>query len=239
MTEIDLDFVRGTARQALVMSAGNFDGPFWDRGQRLVRNVEYICQLPELAAAGLQIDRFCLLSAAYFNYVSLAHYQKAENIEGKSVVENTDTAKLLEISYRIVDEQLAGHIENAKIEKIDKIIVESTSHHTKMTEAMILSDARNLDDMGVTGIFNELKQHVTNGKNISDILSSWQKKVDYQYWQARLKESFRFKSVRKIASQRLLTVESFMNQLKIENNAEDLEKLVVETLEKEDEIPTA
>ena len=90
---------------------------------------------------------------------------------------------------------------------------------------MILSDAQNLDDMGATGIFNEFKRHVAQGKGVTDALQSWKKKIDYRYWQARLKESFRFESVRKLAQQRLSATEYFMNQLKIEHSAKDLEEL--------------
>jgi len=79
--------------------------------------------------------------------------------------------------------------------------------------------------MGMVGIFNELKSYACNGKSVSDVLKTWQRKMDYRYWQARLKESFRFDSVREIAEERLSVVESFMNQLKIENTAKDLERL--------------
>lgn len=242
MAEIYLDIVRDTAQQALTIAAistDNLDTSLWDRGQRLVRNVEYICQISELTAAGVQIDRFCLLCAAYFNYAGMARVREAKNIGAKPVNSGVDTAGLLEFSCQVVTEQLTEHIEKVKIEKINKIITESVGYFTKMTEAMILSDARNLDDMGTTGVFNELKYLAIEGKNVSDVLASWQKKIDYQYWQARLKESFRFESVRKIAEQRFSTVETFMNQLKIENNAEDLSKLVVETLKQEDEITVA
>ena len=100
-----------------------------------------------------------------------------------------------------------------------------------MTEAKILSDARNLDDMGAVGIFSEFRRFVCNGKGVADVLESWKRKVDYRYWQARLKESFRFETVRKLAVQRFAATEYFMTQLKMENNAQDLEDLLLESLE--------
>jgi hypothetical protein len=87
---------------------------------------------------------------------------------------------------------------------------------------MVLCDARNLDDIGAVGIFNELRRYIIGGKNVSDALKVWKRKKDYQYWQARLKEGFRFESVRKLAEQRLSTAKQFMDQLKLEsefNNA--------------------
>ena len=99
----------------------------------------------------------------------------------------------------------------------------------KMLEAMILSDASNLDDMGAIGIFSEFKRYIIGGKGVSNVLHTWKRKIDYKYWQARLKESFRFESVRKIAEQRLSTAEYFMNQLKVENTASDLEESSIDS----------
>ena len=87
---------------------------------------------------------------------------------------------------------------------------------------MVLSDARNLDDMGMVGIFNEMRRYVVHGRGVSEALASWKRKLDYDYWKARLRESFRFDSVRQIAQQRLQGAEQYMKQLELENRAGDL-----------------
>lgn len=85
--------------------------------------------------------------------------------------------------------------------------------------------------MGAVGVFNEFRRNVIRGKGVSDVMESWKRKVDYRYWQARLKESFRFETVRKIAVQRFAATEYIMNQLKIENAAQDLEDVLLESLD--------
>ena len=112
-----------------------------------------------------------------------------------------------------------------QIVSVEKIIIESGDRFTKMVEAMILSDARNLEDMGAVGIFSELARSASSGKNPSELLNTWQRKVDYQYWDARLKESFRFPSVRQLAQQRFNAVIDFMNQLEVEISASDIKDL--------------
>ena len=114
---------------------------------------------------------------------------------------------------------------------VDAIIALISWPETDLTEAKILSDSRNLDDMGAVGIYNEFRRDVIGGKGVSDIMESWKRKVDYRYWQARLKESFRFETVRKIAVQRFAATEYIMNQLKIENAAQDLEDVLLESLD--------
>lgn len=217
-----LEEVRKNAEQALTidMRSGVTDSFFWDRSQRLVRNVEFICRLPELEAANLQIDSFCLAVAAYFCDSGVVVLYNKDNGRLKG---NGNGEDHLECSAEVVGEKLEGVLEAKKIKKIGMIITESGNRFSQRTEAMILSDARNLDELGAVGIVNELRQYTMLGKNVCDALGIWKRKKEYGYWQARLKEGFRFESVRKIAGQRLSKAESFMEQLKVESVGQDLQ----------------
>jgi len=218
----ELDIVRDLARQVLIIPIlnGFYDSSLWDRAQRLVRNVEHICKLPDLGKAASQIDRFTLITATYFSDAGLACRLKAGHTPDKFDNNGDD---ILDDCGKIVEENLSRFVGRAKVDTINKIIADSHSRSAIMTEAIILSDARNLDDMGTTGVFSELKRHVAVGKGVSDAVNIWKRKVDYGYWQARLKESFRLESVRRLAEKRLLAVEAFMNQLQLENAAADFE----------------
>ncbi|MFC1677707.1 hypothetical protein ACFL3G_11690 [Planctomycetota bacterium] len=193
----------------------------WDHTERLVRNVECICQLPELNNSQVQIDRFCLITAAYFSNVG---WQQSCDRGTHAPKANGLSEELLEFSAQVVTETLGGSVDNEKIDKIIAIIGQSHSRFTKSVEAMILSDARNLDDMGAIGIFNEFKRCCLENKGVKETLQLWKTKIDYGYWQARLQDSFRFESVRELAEQRLKTAKLFMEQLKTENNSTDMEE---------------
>lgn len=228
-----LDDIQNHAEKALRVytKAGGVDCFFWDRSQRLVRNIELICQLPDLATTNLQIDRFCLTTAAYFSVSGLAYSLNGESANHKSQSFNGNGNGFLKRSAEITAEKLDGLIEAGRIDKIANIITESENRFSNRTESMILSDARNLDDFGTIGIVNEFRQHARNGRGISDVLGIWQRKIEYGYWQARLKESFRFESVRKIAEQRFLATEHFMEQLEIENTSRDMKYLFANSSE--------
>ena len=230
MSEIDV--IREVARQVLMVPTltGTPDNWLWDRAQRIVRNAEHICRLPELVKQDLAVDRFCLIGAAYFSDTGFARYSDAEDASSRMVLADVTPTDLLDFSTQVVTDKLAGSLAGPKIDKINKIILEAGDRNSTMTEAMILSDARNLDDMCAIGIFNEFRRYVVHGKGASDALESWRRKLDYRYWEARLKESFRFETVRKIAEQRFSATEYFMNQLSVENSARDLEELLVESL---------
>ena len=229
----DMDMIRQIAREVLMRSApgGDEDNWLWDRTQRILRNVEHICRLGELVEADVPVDRFCLVVATCFADSGFTRYAEAEDVSSCLVLADVNSADLREFSTQIVSDKLAETLSVAKIDKVNNIIVESESRETNLTEAKILSDARNLDDMGAVGVLNEFRRNVIRGKGVSDVMESWKRKVDYRYWQARLKESFRFETVRKIAAQRFAATEYIMNQLKIENAAQDLEDVLLESLD--------
>jgi hypothetical protein len=220
MSEIDI--VKEIAHQVLSVTSltGTEDNWLWDRTQRVLKNVEYICSLPELTEKNLPIDKFCLTAAVCLSEAGLA------------CATDTGSDDHHDFSTQIVTDKLAGTLSEQKIDKINKIITESGNRLTNMYEAMILSDARNLDDMGAVGLFSEIRKYAQLDKGVVDILQVWKRKLDYQYFQARLKESFRFESVRELARQRYAVVEHFMNQLQVEHTAADLEKLITELLDK-------
>ena len=227
----ELDIIRDLAKQALTITTPNckVDGFLWDRAQRLVRNVEHICRLPEVAKDELQIDHFALITATYFSEAGLARHLESEVTGVEGANSNNNNEDLLDLATLIVEETLSPAASRMSISKINRIITESMSHSPTILEAMILSDARNLDDMGAVGIFGEFKRYIIGGKGVSNVLHTWKRKIEYKYWQTRLKESFRFESVRKIAEQRLSTAEYFLNQLKVENTASDLEELSIDS----------
>ena len=224
----DFDIVKELAKQVLIISTPNgiIDNFLWDRAKRLAHSAELICQLPDIKKAGFQIDSFCLYSAAYFCNAGLAKYVKEEKTEAKPKppAVNSNGQRLLDLCATIVEQTLNPHVDDTRIRTINSIIAESGSHFTRIPEAMVLSDARNLDDIGAIGVFNEFRRLISSGKDVCDAVQIWQRKIDYRYWQARIDEGFRFPSVRKIAEQRLHIAEYFMTKLKAETEAEDLKK---------------
>lgn len=204
----------------IVLTSAVFDGRadnwLWDKAERVADNIKMICDLPELLEANLPVDRFCLAGAGYFFEAGLIQYAGAKGAyhEGRS---EQDISEVRRMSAWVVSKRLAGSVDEKKIEKINRIIVESGEKPTKLNEAKILSDAANLEDVGSVGICNQVRQFSLQKKSISELVKSWKKKSDYGYWQARLKESFYFESVRAIANERFSAMGSFMENLEKES----------------------
>ena len=68
------------------------------------------------------------------------------------------------------------------------------------------------------------KQHA-EGKTLDDVVTSWQRQEEYHYWQARIKECFRFPSVRLLAERRWEVLRRFMTDLRKSIRLEDLAQI--------------
>jgi len=210
----EIDIIRRTARQifSAARPAVGQGSWLWGRAERIVHNIEAICRLSEIAEANLAIDMFCLTAAGYLADVSLASGGEEMSSEAAA---------------HLVAERLAGAIDAGKIDKINRIIEQAIDGHSNLTEAMILSDAMGLDDVGVAGIANSFYRSVSiGGGGGGDAVAGWRRRLDYGYWDARLKESFRFDSVRAVAEQRHNLAKEFVEAFEMERSADDVRDLL-------------
>ena len=227
----EIDIIKQQAKESLAYetASGKEGSCLWLRAERLARTASYISQLSELAESDILIDRFCLSAAAYFCDTGFEKYALANSLSIIEVIAEIPNNDIKDYSAKVVAQKLDGKVTEQKVQRIAKIITESGNRFTNMTEAMILADAQSLDDMGTVGIFNELRRCTIQGKGCQDFIKGWNRKIQYQYWDARINEGFRFDSVKQIAQQRLESAETFMAQLADENEAQDLETLVIAT----------
>lgn len=224
----ELDVIKEIAEKVLAIPTlrGTADRYLIDRAFRLLRYSGSIAQLSDVQR--FQIDRVCLNAASLFCDSGFAHYASQDDKKARMVLADLTDDDLRDFSCQVVHEHLAEILNPRQLERICAIIMDSGKRETSLIEAMILSDARNLDDMGAIGIFNELRRYVVHGRGVSGAIVSWKRKMEYDYWKARLRESFRFDPVRELASRRLEFAEKFMTELDLENKAGDLEDFLLE-----------
>jgi len=223
----DLQIFKEIAEQVLEIPTlkGTPDGYLIDRAYRILRHCGGIARLGEVQR--FQMDHDGLYIAALFRDAGFAHYANQEDKVSRMVLADLTDEDTRDFSTQIVQEKLVEFLAPEQLERVCSIIIESGKRNTTIIEAMVLSDARNLDDMGANGIFNEMRRYVIHGRGVAEALAGWNRKVEYDYWAARLRESFRFEAVRAIAEQRLITAQKFMAQLEIENKAADMEEILL------------
>jgi hypothetical protein len=96
--------------------------------------------------------------------------------------------------------------EDADEELLDRAtrLLHETPHKSPMVEdARLLADALNLDDFGVIGIVLLTIQLARQGDGVTQLAEGCEKREQYGYWEARLKDGFHFEPVRHIAKERV------------------------------------
>jgi hypothetical protein len=106
-----------------------------------------------------------------------------------------EAAELLLSVVPDADEQL--------LDRTTRLIQEMPHRSPMLDEARLLADAVNLDDFGVTGLLQHAMQLVRQGEGLLQLAANLDKRDQYGYWEARLKDGFHFDPVREIARRRL------------------------------------
>ena len=84
---------------------------------------------------------------------------------------------------------------------------------TKTESDRILSDARNLNDVGLLSLWPVIRRSLTEGDGVESLIDTWKRQKEYRFWDARLNESFHFDAVREIAENRLGQFDRFVADL--------------------------
>ena len=224
----DLIIVKEIAEQVLAVPTlkDTPDRYLIDRAYRILRHCACIAQLNEVKS--FHVDQQCLNIAALMRDSGFARYANQQDKVARMALADLSDEDMRDFSAQVVQEKLIGILTPREMERVCSIIIESGKRNTSLAEAMILSDARNLDDMGAIGIFNESRRYMIHGRGVTDAIASWKRKIEYEYWNARLRESFRFDSVKLIAEKRLNTAIQFMEQMEVENRGADLEEILLQ-----------
>ena len=132
--------------------------------------------------------------------------------EGKRLCKRVNRfAKMGQVSLKDRGEQAAEllislaeeFVKGDLLERATKILREMPQRSTKMDEAKLLADAVNLDDFGITGLVMQAMQLAKQNAGVEQVADGFEKRREYGYWEARLKDGFFFDAVRKLAIARL------------------------------------
>jgi hypothetical protein len=89
------------------------------------------------------------------------------------------------------------------LDRTSRILQEMPHRNPMVDEAKLLADAVNLDDFGLVGLILQTIHLTRLGDGLSQVAEGLEKRDQYGYWEARLKDGFHFPQVRQIAKRRL------------------------------------
>ena len=108
-----------------------------------------------------------------------------------------------EQSAELLAEVANGFIDESLLDRTIRLLQETPQNPPVLEDAKLLADAVNLDDFGVIGFVNQALQLARQGEGMTQLADGLNKREQYGYWEARLKDGFHFEPVRQIARKRL------------------------------------
>jgi hypothetical protein len=94
-----------------------------------------------------------------------------------------------------------GH--EALIEESTQLLIQVHQRGPVSDQAKLLADALNLEDFGVAGLVQQAILLARQGGGVMQVADGCEKREQYGYWEARLKDGFHFDPTRAIARKRL------------------------------------
>ena len=166
-----------------------------DDAKRLWRRVEKLVALDLVADPDLD----ALELACYA--MQLPMRQMKPPSAGK--LGRTNLRERAEQAAELLVTTLGGEIEEDLLDRATRLIHETPHRTPVMEDAKLLADAVNLDDFGITGLIVQMIQLARQGDGVIQLSEGCEKREQYGYWDARLKDGFHFEPIRQIARRRL------------------------------------
>ena len=107
------------------------------------------------------------------------------------------------MKIEIVTDAFRRGADERLLDRTTRILHEMPHRSPMLDEARLLADALNLEDFGITGLVEQTIQLARQGQGMLQLADGMEKREQYRYWEARLKDGFHFEPVRQIARRRL------------------------------------
>jgi hypothetical protein len=161
---------------------------------------------------GSQVDREGLELSCYA--LQLPSRQGRGVIAGK--LGRTNLRERCEQAAELLVGLMSQDVEEPLLDRTTRLLQEIPHKSPVIDEAKLLADALNLEDFGVTGLIVQTIQLGLQGEGVWELSDAADKREQYGYWEARLRDGFHFQPVREIALKRLETARQVAKMLRDE-----------------------
>lgn len=221
-SRIQLDKVQAAARAFLIVrapSAGD-DLWLWEHSERVMNMARMVSLLPEFGQD--RPDATAVVVAALFHDAGWAVQLRQGVVKPAQILARPTSDMQRELGAVAMHEQ-TGKLLPDEIRTVAAEAIRRYNDRGAATpEARAISEADNLDDIGLMYALRQFRLSQAEGRPIEQLVINWSRQIEYRYWEARINDSLRFETVRQIARERLKGVEQFMAVLARDREASDL-----------------
>jgi HD superfamily phosphodiesterase len=215
---------KGAKRDLLVQAEGGpADQCIWEHSERVARIADQLLSIPEVKDRA--VDRQALTAAALYHDAGWVLQFRSKEIPQRDLLLKPTSDIQREMAADWLLEQLTATLSPGVLQQAARIIRGMNNRRTDMFEARVLADAENLDEIGPHYLCLLVRKMCAEGKTLADVIITWQRQAEYQYWPARIKDGLHFESSRQIARRRLEKLSRIFEDLREVVFCEDLKDI--------------
>lgn len=203
---------------------GRAEPSVWEHAVRIACLSLHILRFPELRNE--KCDRHGLLTAALYHELGWILQLREGRLHRTELLVRPTSDEQRELAAAFVQEKLARLVPENSLRIAAAAIREQNFKTARLIESQVLVEAHSLDDVGLQAVCLLVRRHVCDSKGLDSMLEAWDRQREYRYWEARLKDGFRFDTSRRIARDRLRMMERFMSDLRRCHRLEDVRELL-------------
>jgi hypothetical protein len=221
-TMVNLEPVWARARTDLLIPGehGDPDVYLWEHSARVTAVAQKLARLPNFE--GQAPDDAVIVAAGLYHEAGWAVRYSENAVKRTDILTRPPAESHRELGARFMEKRLTGLLPTETIERASLAISTLNDRDIPLLEGQILTEAENLEEFGLLSLWPAVRRGALDGKGVKAVLDTWRRRKEYQFWTARLNDSFRFPWVREIAKARLARFERFMEELQEQHEGADL-----------------
>lgn len=221
-----LDDLVARARQDLVITGSHGceeDVFLWEHAERVARSAHFILQLPEISQA--KPDAQAVIAAALYHDVAWVSRLSQGEISREEILIRPVPDAHREQSAISMEKSLVQLMSPESLRTASTAIRMLNEREVEQVECIIVADAENLEEFGLLAFWPNIRRGVLEGKGVQAVVDTWHRRREYQFWAARLRDSFRLEPVRQLAHRRLQAYERVMGEIERLHLGADVEQV--------------
>ncbi|HNQ21571.1 MAG TPA: HDOD domain-containing protein [Phycisphaerae bacterium] len=236
MVQADAIWNRARADLIIVDERGQQDSYLWEHAQRVARCAQLVARLPEVRKQNP--DDAAVLAAALYHDAGWVMRLRESSVARAQILNRAGSEAHRSLGAQLMEKQLEGLLPAESLRRASRAIRSLNERQIDTIEGQIVTDAENLNEVGLLSLWPIIRRGAEEGKDIESVLRTWQRQKEFRFWDARLKDAFRFDAVRRLAERRLERFGHFMQELEEQHASADLRLLIEERTPRPADTPT-
>ena len=220
MTRLDSIWNHAHADLVILTDRGEEDVFLWEHSVRVGRSAQFIAELPVVREQSP--DEVALLAAALYHDAAWVARFREGDVQRCDILALPVNDTHRELGAAFMEESLANVLPTASLRRAAMAIRALSDRRIEPIEGQIVAEADNLDEFGLLSFWPTIRRGMLEGKGVQAAIETWHRRKEYQFWSARLNDSFRFAPIQKLAEERLAIYERMMEELETHFGGKDI-----------------